>query len=464
MEGWCERETNSAGGSRPPGSNEQAVRAADEIKGEDGMTKITRREVGALGLAGAAASVLPGAGQAQGSGISFMSFTYAEDPNRPFVQRLLDDFRGGSGVAVEPIGSAWGEMQKNLLLRQRSRNLPTAAQIQERWLPALATLPELANLDEIIGRKDLEAAVDPTVLAMGQAGGKQLALPLITGSIGMIANREVLDKAGVAKIPETLDEFRAALVAVRDKVPNSVPFAMATKNPNSIPLDTLIWVWTHGGRVIDETGKVLVNSPEGRAALAFMVDLMKNRLVAPEIDRPDARRLFAQGAAAFYIDAPQTRQFVRSFSGRGEAADAFTLPIKTPVLKAGDTPRSIQWGHLVALFKSPAVAGADSPGVKWARYLLSDAAQTTFPVALSALPVTRTAQKAPIVQNDPFFKAWAEATGAPLTNEIGVWSNAPELSAILSEEVQAALLGQKTAEAAIASMGTRMEASMAKRG
>jgi multiple sugar transport system substrate-binding protein len=427
------------------------------------MTNLTRRQFGALGLAAAASFSTRGA-FAQGANPSFMSFTYAEDPNRPFVQKLLDDFKSANGIAVEPIGSAWGEMQKNLLLRQRSRTLPTTAQLSERWLPAMATLPELENLDDVIGRKDLEAAMDPAVLAMGQIGGKQLALPLITGSIGMVANKEVLEKAGISKMPATLDEFRAALVAVRDKVPNSVPFAMATKNPNSIPLDTLIWVWTHGGRIIDENGKVMVNSPEGRAAMAFMVGLMKDRLIAPEIDRPDSRRLFAQGASAFYIDAPQTRQFVRSFSGKGEAADAFTVPIKTPVLKAGDTPRSIQWGHLVVLFKGPATAGADSPGVKWVRYLMSDPAQTSFPVALSALPATKSARQAPAVQNDPFFKAWSEATGVPLMNEIGIWANAPELSAILSEEVQAALLGQKTADAAVASMQTRMEASMAKRG
>ena len=48
---------------------------------------------------------------------------------------------------------------------------------------------------------------------------------------------------------------------------------------------------------------------------------MKDRLIAPEIDRPDARRLFAQGASAFYIDAPVRRgTFVRTFSGRGAAA------------------------------------------------------------------------------------------------------------------------------------------------
>lgn len=425
------------------------------------MTPITRRRFGGLAVAGAA-SLYAGQGRAQAGSVSFMSFTFAEEPNRPLVQKLMDDFKAQSGIAVEPIGSAWGEVQKNLLLRQRSRTMPATAQIQERWLPALANLPEIVNLDEAFGRAKLEAAIDPKVLAMGQVGGKTLALPLITGSIGMIANKEVLDKAGVGAVPQTLAEFRAALVAIRDKVPNSVPFAAATKNPNSIPLDFMLMVWAHGGRIIDESGKVLVNSPEAKAAMAFMTELMKSRLMAPELDRPDSRRLFAQGASGFYIDAPQARTFARSFSGRGEAADAFTLPMRTPVLKAGDTPRSIQWGHLVAAFKGN--AASDAAGLKWLDYVISDAAQGSFAPALSALPVTKSAQSLPAVQNDSYFKAWNEATGVPLVNEIGVWSNAPELSSILSEEVQAALLGQKAPDAAIVAMQSRMEASMAKRG
>lgn len=427
------------------------------------MPSITRRGLGGLMGAGAA-SLLAGRAMAQSGPISFMSFSYAEDPNRPLVQKLMDDFKAQSGVAVDPIASAWGDVQKNLMLRQRSRTLPTTAQIQERWLPALATLPEIVNLDDAIGRARLEAAIDPKVLAMGQVGGKTLALPLITGSIGMIANKEVLEKAGVGAVPQTLAEFRAALVAIRDKVANSVPFAAATKNPNSIPIDFMVMVWAHGGRVVDEGGRVLVNSDPGRAAMAFMADLMKNRLMAPELDRPDSRRLFAQGAAGFYIDVPQARTFARSFSGRGEAADAFTLPMRTPVLKAGDTPHSVQWGHLVAAFKGPATASADAPGVRWLNYLVSDATQGSFPPALSALPVTKAAQMLPAVRNDPFFTAWNDASGVPLMNEIGIWPNAPELSSILSEEVQAALLGQKAPDAAIAAMHARMETSMAKRG
>jgi multiple sugar transport system substrate-binding protein len=51
-----------------------------------------------------------------------------------------------------------------------------------------------------------------------------------------------------------------------------------------------------------------------------------------------------------------------------------------------------------------------------------------------------------------------------MRHEIGIWPNAPELSTVLGEEIQAALLGQKTAAAAVTAMQSRMEASMAKRG
>ena len=125
---------------------------------------------------------------------------------------------------------------------------------------------------------------------------------------------------------------------------------MATKNNNSIVLDYLLWVWTFGGEVIDADGKVQVASPEATAALEFMVELMQERLAAPEIDRPDASRLFAQGASAFYFDAPVARTFARQFSGQGEAYDVNVLPIKTPVLAEGADPAAIQWGHVMAMF------------------------------------------------------------------------------------------------------------------
>lgn len=425
------------------------------------MTHLSRRDFAAA-LAASAALPISSA-SAQAAALSFMSFSFAEEANKALVQKLCDDFSADNGAPLQVIGSAWGDVQKNVLLRQRSKTLPSSVQISERWLPSFAALPELYDLNELIGKDRLEAAIEPNVLNVGKVGPRQLALPLATGSIGMVANREVLQKAGVDKMPETTEELRKAMIAVRDKVPNSVPMAMATKNPNSIPLDVLIWVWSHGGRIIDDSGKVVSDSAETAAAFEFMAGLMKDRLIAPEIDRPDSRRLFGQGAAAFYIDAPQARTFIRTFSGRGNEADKMIAPIKIPVAKPGITPVSMAWGNLVLFFKS-GDAAKDATLAKWASYLISDKVQTAFPLALSALPVTKAGRAAPAVASDAYFADWGKATGVVRLHELGVWPNAPELGVIVSEETQAALLGQKTVAQAMQSMKPRLEASMAKRG
>lgn len=399
-----------------------------------------------------------GIGAAQAQDLSFMSFTYAEQANTATVQALLDGFAAADGLKVEPLGFAWGDMQKNIFLRARSNTLPNVAQLSERWLPTFASLDTLVDLNTVYGKDKLEAAFAPDALAMGSIGGKQLALPLISGSIGLVANKAVLKQAGV-EAPATLAEFKDALIAVRDKVPNSVPYTMATKNNGSILIDFMIWNWVHGGSIIDADGKVVVDSPESRAALQFMVDLVKERLAAPEIDRPDSRRLLAQGASAFYFDAPQTRTFLRDFSGQGEAFDVNVLPLKTPVLNKGDASTSVQWGHLLVQFAPDGKAAAADPADKFLTYLTSDAVQTDFPLKMSALPVTKSARAA--VSADAYLTAWAEATGTSRPNEVGIWSNAADLTTIIGEEVQGALLGQKSVDDAVSAMQTRLTESMA---
>jgi multiple sugar transport system substrate-binding protein len=416
-------------------------------------------------IKGAALAATVGAGLAasgaRAADMTFMSFTFAEEANKASVQKLIDDFQAQSKVSVEPQGYAWGDMQKNILLRSRSNTAPDVAQLSERWLPNFASLPKVVDFNEVYGKEQLAALLDPAALRMGQVNGKQIGIPLMTGSIGMIANKEVLEKAGVSTMPTTVAEFKAALLAVRDKVPNSVPYAMATKNNNSIILDYMIWVWAHGGQIIAEDGTVKVGSPAGKAALAFMADMMKERLAAPEIDRPDSRRLFGQGVTAFYFDAPQARGFLRNFSGKGEAFDPAIAPVKTPVLKAGDTPRSIEWGHVLIAFSPDGKLSKDAPAAKWMSFIMSDAAQTTFTLGQSALPVTQAARKSAAANKDAFLTAWGEATGVPLRNEIGIWTNAAELTTIVGEEVQGALLGQKTADAAVDAMQKRLETAMA---
>jgi hypothetical protein len=70
---------------------------AVDLRGDTTMASISRRTFGALGL-GAATAALSGRGAfAQSGGASFMSFTFAEEPNKPFIDKLIADFKASSG-------------------------------------------------------------------------------------------------------------------------------------------------------------------------------------------------------------------------------------------------------------------------------------------------------------------------------------------------------------------------------
>lgn len=391
--------------------------------------------------------------------VEFMSWTITEDGGKEMMEELISAYEDKSGKDVEGIGYAWKDINKNTFLRARTNTLPDVSQVQARFLPTLANVNGIVDLNTVFDRAQLEEMFAPGFLAFGEVDGKQVGLPWVGGTIGMLANRLVMEKAGIEKVPETLAEFKDALQKIQDAVPNSVPYAMATKNPNSIVLDYLIWVWTHGGEVMVD-GKPAVNAPEAVAALQFMVDMMDNRHAAPEIDRPDARRLFGQEMAGFYFDAPSAKGFAGQFSGQGDAYTKNLAPMATPVLNQGDTPQSIQWGHVIVMYGDEN-ASADSSAADFMLHILSDEELVKLANAKGVLPSTKSGQAAEPIASDDYLAQWAAGAPAPKRNTIASLSNGAEVSTIIGEEVQAALLGQKSAQQAADDMQKRIEDSMA---
>ncbi|MEO1105836.1 MAG: hypothetical protein AAFW98_19250, partial [Pseudomonadota bacterium] len=162
------------------------------------------------GVVAAAAVVAAGAVNAEP--VEFMSWTVTEETGKAIINEMIESFDGD----VDAQGYAWGDMNKNYVLRSRSRTLPDVGQTQGRLLPTVAAATSPLDLNQVIGRDKLLEMFDKGFLAAGEVDGKQVGLPWIAGTIGWVANQEVLDAAGITAMPTTVDEFRAALEAVRD--------------------------------------------------------------------------------------------------------------------------------------------------------------------------------------------------------------------------------------------------------
>ncbi|WP_319485968.1 ABC transporter substrate-binding protein [uncultured Cohaesibacter sp.] len=394
--------------------------------------------------------------------ITFLNWVTAEPSNAAIVQGLIDQ----TGVKVNVLSSSWGDMQKNVFLRVRTKQDLDVYQSSAKWLPTFAQLPNLVDFNELYGKDYLESMFPAAVLAAGQFKGKQYGMPWNIGSISLVSNKAVLSAAGVEETPKTLDAFVADLKKVKAADPESTPYAMMTKDNNLISSDFQLWLWAHGGAIFDENDNLTINSDATVATLDFMKGLIDDKLASLDTDRGAARRQFGQGKTAFYFDAPVAKGFARDFSGQGEAYDVNVYPIETPVLKEGMTSHSMEWGHLLIMLKTDAakVDGAfskDSPAAKFVSGLtMNDAVQLEYFAKLGAIPVTSTARANEAVTSDQFIVDWNNSLGLPKRNELSPLKNSSNYVAVVSEEVQSVILGKKDARTAAADMEQRIKRIM----
>jgi multiple sugar transport system substrate-binding protein len=409
--------------------------------------------VSALGLSSA---------YAQSKGMTYVGWSQDEAASKPTLTALFDGFRSSQpGARLDVIGFPFGQMQQNVLLRLRSGQPLDVVQLTERWLPQFATTGRMIDMNQVFGRGVLEKQINPDILKFGEFRGKQLGVPWTAGSIGMVANAKVMQDAGLSTPPLTIDEFLTALRAIKRTQPQSVPYALMTKNNNSLSPEFQTWLWTFGGSLFNDKGQAAVNSAAGVRALGFMTDLVREGLAAKDIDRPDARRMFAQHQTGFYNDAPLARGFARNNSGKGNAFDAFVVAMPTPVVRKGDTPRAFAWSHLLCMFgDGKSVPNAQSTQAKFISHLaLSAGSQLQYFKEQGLFPVVGSAINQ--LASDLYVSTWTKAARSALRDEISFWPNSADLTTIVGEEVQAALLGQKTAQAAVENMGKRLDAKLA---
>ncbi|MEV4089546.1 hypothetical protein AB0J43_55705, partial [Nonomuraea fuscirosea] len=280
-------------------------------------------------------------------------------------------------------------------------------------------------------------------LSSGQSGGKQLGLPWTTGSIGLIANTALLEKAGVDGVPATVAEFEAALrkVAALDGV---IPYAAATKAAQL--KDILPWMRTFGSPLLDGD-TITVGDEPSVAAVEWYKKLYDAKLIAPDVDRFDARALFAQGKAAFYDDAIIARGVVASQAPDKSLTDKMA-PLSRPVLKAGDSPQALLWGHVIAVVEGE---GADA-AADFAAYATSDTATVARFFEQVKLPPTTTAGLAdPKVSGDAFTTEWTEKiTKTATANPFWRYAGYAQIETAIAEQVQAVLVGDSSAKEALA--------------
>lgn len=320
-------------------------------------------------------------------------------------------------------------------------------------LPSVFSPPGVLRID--VGSMGLAIPLDSFIEKEGRAAyladfpegtvypykGKLYALPENIGAAGLYYNIEMFKQAGIASPPQTWEE----LVDITTKLTDPV------KSVWGLSGDGVTWegmrewasfLFQADGRLVDEEGKCALNTPEGREAFQFMVDLINKYKVVPNWSGTDmkmARLNFINGRTAML----QNAHFVRAYINEVNP----DLKYGTAVQPRHKTTGSVIYGSYLSISTN-----CKDKDLGWwvLKSLINTESDLLYALLNAQLPVRRSNLKRAYFANHPHLSTFAKAMLLPNALDGFPCPHIRTRYEILLKGMQEVVFGQKTTQQALA--------------
>lgn len=388
-------------------------------------------------------------GSASGSNsVPFTSFLFGTASTEGWIKGIDKTFTSKTSIAVNEQAVPYANFLDQIVLKAKGGNVSGVAHIDEEWLSTLATAGVLKPTDSFF-KADL---YPKSVQNAGLYKETRYAIPWTQSGIGMVANKDILAKAGVSAKITTVDDFTAALRAIKKLDSSITPYAPST-NVQQLK-DIIPWMWTFGSKIYD--GKDVTLGDDGSLkAIDYWKSLLDEGLIGNNLIRNDARTLFAQGRAAIYDDAPQAISVIPGQS-TDKTIGTKMAPMARPTAKPGDIPQALLWSQ-------PLVSFDDDPSSRtFMTYLSTDltALQPMFTKG-GQPPTTTESMNADWFTSNTFINTFTKEIATTATkNPFWSFPTASKAQNAFNEQVEAALKGVVSAKAAMSAAKDALQSQL----
>ncbi|GAB3417665.1 type 2 periplasmic-binding domain-containing protein [Flindersiella endophytica] len=353
--------------------------------------------------------------------------------HRKFWNDTVAEFRKANpGIDVEVTVYPWANRDRQLRTAVSGGKGPDIVYLTSDQLPTWenSLLPAEEYLPKATVRDYRENAVESV-----SPRGNLLAAPLLMTVVTPVCNKKVFAQAGVSSMPASWDDFAAL-------GPKFAAKGLYLTDYPADPAGTLdtsfyIYLWEAGGDVFSPDGrKVAFNSPQGLEALTYLRKLADEKLVDPQpltkVPPAEQQAVAQNKVACTQSSAP------RQLAGYWGKENVSVL---APFKQAKD----VTYGSVGSLAILKRSAHKDEAGTFVAYVTRPDVMKKYL--ALPGYFSPRTSQSS-LYASDPILGAAEKhvdlATAGP------PHPRAREVMAALAPEIQAALLGRKSPEQALA--------------
>ncbi|WP_329116372.1 extracellular solute-binding protein [Streptomyces sp. NBC_01465] len=313
----------------------------------------------------------------------------------PNYKALIAKFeKANPTVKVKYVNVPFDTAQNKFTTAAGSKGAPDVLRSDVGWTPGFVKSGFLAPLDGSPAVTDT-SAIDQTLVKQAQVDGKTYGVPLVTDTLGLLWNKDLLKKAGFDKAPTTLDELKAVSKAVADKT-DADGFWLHADAYYLMP-----YLYGEGTDMVDAAAKkITIND----AAAVKAVTEAKSLLSAPGVHKLDAtankyanmQDAFNNGKVAMIVQGPW--ELTNIYKGKA-FTDKANLGISAVPAGSTGTAGAPLGGHNLVAY-----AGQDAAHLKASEkfigYMTSAASQTEITTKNGTLP-TRTDAVTPAVKALP---------------------------------------------------------------
>jgi multiple sugar transport system substrate-binding protein len=282
----------------------------------------SRRSVLKLGAASAALS-LPFVRKASAADpLGFATWSAAVDQ----VKAHLAAFEKKTGVATAYTNAPFAQYRETMITKFTGGAPVDMLWVSDAWLPEFAQAGWIAPIDRFKQLTAYNAVTSDFCNQSMMFEGKQYGLTYYTDYMGFLYNAEILEKAGFTTPPTTWEEVTTQAAAIKAKGLLDYPVVIGMAQESWMIEFISALVFSHGGRLVDDTGKPAMQDAKAQAALQWLVDaVQKHKVLSPgcvQTGELEVLKTASAGRAAFVL-LPKYRLRVLNDPQQSQVAGKF---------------------------------------------------------------------------------------------------------------------------------------------
>jgi len=381
--------------------------------------------------------------------VEFWTMQLSPEFDTYFNQLITEFEKENPGIKVQWVDVPWAEMERKVLttLSASAADAPDVINLNPGFASQLAERGAWMNLDEKLPA-DVRSLYLPNIWKASSLDGKTFGLPWYLTTRVAIYNTDILKQAGITKPPATYAELAQVAKQVKAKTGKYAFFTTVVPGDSGELMESFVQM---GVPLVDESGKAAFNTPQGKEVFQYWVNLYKEGLMPKEVLTEGHRHaidLYQRGDTAVLASGAE---FLRTIATN--APTVAKASASAPQITGETGKKNVAVMNLVI----PQDTNVPDAALKFAQYVTNDKNQLAFAKAANVLPSTLKALE------DSYFSA-EPANATPIDKArvisakqmkdaevlVPAMKNVKQLQKVLYDNLQAAMLGQKTVDQAIA--------------